>query len=71
METMNIDGQTFTAPLDFIDPNWKNTQRVHDWKNYISEELQAAWNTFTLYQKSIIAANAQEQASGEDWDRNF
>jgi hypothetical protein len=55
-------------PTDWQDPDWENPNRVHDWKNYISKELQAYWHTFTLYQKALIAKNAQELADREDWD---
>jgi hypothetical protein len=51
-----------------LTPNWKNKQKVHDWRNYISQELQEMWDTFTYKQKEAIARNADEQASNEHWD---
>lgn len=58
----------FNPPKDFENPQWNKAEKVHDWKNYISEELQSIWDSFTVVQKSVIAKNAQEQASCEDWD---
>lgn len=51
-----------------INPDWGNIGRVHDWRNYISQELAQIWQTLTDEQKILIAQNADEQASNEDWD---
>ncbi|MBC8737003.1 recombinase RecA [Paraburkholderia sp. UCT31] len=58
----------YEVPDDYAAPDWANRQRVHDWKNYISEHLQAMWHTFTPDQKAAIAANAHLQAGLENWD---
>ena len=42
--------------------------RVHNWRNYISEEVQAMWATFTAEQKRALARQADAQASAEEWD---
>lgn len=55
-------------PKDYFDPNWQSAGRVHEWKNYINEELQDIWGGFTDQQKRAIARNAEEVASKEDWD---
>lgn len=34
-----------------INPNWDDTHKVHDWRNYISDEVKNIWNTFTEQQK--------------------
>lgn len=62
---VNIDN---SVPNDFISPNWKAMNRVHEWKNYISEEIQALWDSFSLVQKLEIAKEAQHRASQEDWE---
>lgn len=56
------------VPEDFINPDWKNKERVHEWKNYVSNEIQNIWHSFNLEQKATIALQAREQASQEDWD---
>lgn len=56
------------VPKDFINPDWKNLGRVHEWKNYISSEVQNIWHSFNVEQKATLALQAQEQASNEDWD---
>ncbi len=35
------------TPKDWAAPDWGNAGRVHEWKNYISDEVQAMWDTFT------------------------
>lgn len=55
-------------PSDYQHPDWTQQDRVHNWRNYISERLQAMWDTFTDEQKAAIAEGAQEAADREDWD---
>lgn len=49
-------------------PDWQNTNRVHDWKNYISEEVAAMWDTFTPEQREALARMADGFADCENWD---
>lgn len=54
--------------LDAIKPDWESGGRVHNWKNYISEELRSIWGTFSQMQRIIIAENALALADNEDWE---
>lgn len=49
-------------------PKWDETGRVHDWRNYISGNVQAIWHTFTDEQKFALVEQADEQAGREHWD---
>jgi len=40
----------------------------HDWRNYISEEVQGMWDTFPDDQKQALAQQANQIAGREDWD---
>lgn len=53
---------------DAINPDWENAGRVHDWRNYIDDDLRAIWDTFSDAQKIAIAKSAQRQADNEEWD---
>ena len=53
---------------NFKTPNWGQEDRVHNWRNYISEDMQKIWDTFTDEQKEKIAENADNIADSEDWD---
>lgn len=55
-------------PVDYANPNWSKAERVHEWKNYISEPLESIWMSFTDEQKAVIADNAQSIADREEWD---
>lgn len=57
-----------SVPLDYANPDWEKARRVHEWKNYVSERLQAVWHTFTDEQKQAIAESADDVASAEEWD---
>jgi S-formylglutathione hydrolase FrmB len=56
------------TPKDWSTPDWKKKSRVHEWKNYISKELEAMWSTFNDAQKQALARNADDIASREHWD---
>lgn len=59
----------FPATIQQADnPDWAAAQKVHDWRNYIHENLRGIWHTFTLEQKMAIANNAQITADAELWD---
>lgn len=53
---------------DFLDPDIDNIGKVHDWKNYLSTDLWSIWETFSDYQKQVIAENLQIIADEEEWD---
>lgn len=55
-------------PRDYMQPEWHVKQRVHGWRNYINDELQAMWQSFTPEQCAAIARNAQALADDEEWD---
>jgi hypothetical protein len=56
------------TPNDWATPDWANAGRVHEWKNYFSEEVQTMWGNFTDAQKQALARQAESNASNEEWD---
>jgi len=56
------------TPNDWAAPDWASAGRVHEWKNYVSEEVQSMWGTFTDVQKQALARQAEDNASKEEWD---
>ena len=59
----------FLAEFGNIDcPSFQSAGQIHDWRNYVGDELEAIWSTFTPVQKLAIARNAQRLADAEDWD---
>lgn len=65
---INAIRHKYDAPSDYSDPDWSNTSKVHDWKNYIIEELQNCWESFNPKQRLLIATNAQKIADNEEWE---
>lgn len=55
-------------PHDWQDPKWDEYDRVHNWRNYASEELQLIWQSFTDKQKQVIASCFNDAADTEVWD---
>lgn len=55
-------------PSDFENPYFEEKDTVHNWKNYISEEIKEMWVNFTRHQKAAIPRNAYEIATSENWD---
>jgi hypothetical protein len=54
----------------YLTPNWErsNFDKTHEWRRYVSEEVQEIWHTFTPLQKAALARQAQEQADQEEWE---
>lgn len=51
-----------------LNPRWREKNRVHDWRNYISSRVREMWDSFTLEQKMALVESADEYASREHWD---
>lgn len=50
------------------DPQWERASRVHDWRNHVGDAVREIWDTFTPYQRMVLAADADDRASSEQWD---
>jgi hypothetical protein len=57
-----------SLPEDYAEPNWDEEERVHNWRNHVSEEVMVLWPTFTDEQKQALAKQAQFCADQEEWD---
>jgi hypothetical protein len=55
------------TPTDHLVPEWEKAGKVHDWRNYISDEVRALWETFTPEQCAALARQAEQMASHEIW----
>lgn len=49
-------------------PQWGSTGRVHDWRNYIPDAVQANWERLSLETRLVAYCMAEKQASDEEWD---
>ncbi len=60
------------APFDFDPsddaPDWAFGGKVHNWRNYIGEQTQLIWASFTPQQRLALAIDADELAGREEWD---
>jgi L-ribulose-5-phosphate 3-epimerase UlaE len=59
------------VPHDYKNPNFKLepfVKHIHEWKTYVSCELESAWGTFSDEQKKVIAKTLQDIADDEQWD---
>ena len=55
-------------PKDWQNPKWTEYDKVHNWRNYASDELKNIWHTFTDEQKQVIAKALDDMADREEWD---
>ena len=55
-------------PYDWQNPKWDITDRIHNWRNYASDDLKDEWLSMSGKQRMIIASCLDEIASGEHWD---
>jgi len=61
-------GDNMNVPTDWQSPKWVECDRVHNWRNYASEDLKLVWCSFTDEQKQIISECLQDCADREEWD---
>lgn len=59
---------TSKTPDDYLHPDWDRVDKVHDWRNHVSDEVQDLWLTFTEPQRAALARQAQELAAREEWE---
>jgi hypothetical protein len=50
------------------EPQFEQAGRVHDWRNYVPESVQARWGELCSLGKLAVYACAEQAASREDWD---
>ena len=67
-----LNGKPFNAfpehSSDWKRPKWKEGHKCHNWKNYISQEIQEHWSIFSDHQKRMLINQAQEMANREEWE---
>lgn len=51
-----------------INPEWDKATKVHDWRNYVPENIRAMWETFTIAQRIALVQWADDIADNEYWD---
>lgn len=50
------------------EPHFEETTRVHDWRNYIPDEVAETWEEFPLEARLAMWMMAEKQASNEEWE---
>jgi hypothetical protein len=58
----------FNPPVDWESPKWEVYDKVHGWRNYVSEGLKAEWSNFSGRQRIMLASCFDEAAGKEHWD---
>jgi len=48
-------------------PEWKQREKVHDWRNHVDHELRSLWTTLTLETRLAITLTAILHAADEEW----
>lgn len=60
--------EEFRPPDDWDRPEWEKADKVHNWRNYVSEGLQREWGSFTGRQKIMLSSAFDEMAASEHWN---
>jgi hypothetical protein len=53
---------------EYLDPDWNEGGHVHNWRNHVGERVKSAWLTFTPEQRRLLALDADDDASNENWE---
>lgn len=60
--------EALNPPMDWSNPEWKVEDKVHNWRNYVSDEVKGLWPDMSGRQRLILAANFNDMAIAEHWD---
>lgn len=55
-------------PGDWEDPEWGRLDKCHEWKRYISKDIEEMWPELPEKLKKALAIQANEIAEREEWD---
>lgn len=58
--SMDIEG------IENVD--FENTNKCHDWRNYVDSFISDNWKELTLREKALIKSMADSQSENENWD---
>lgn len=53
---------------ELLNPDFENAGRIHDWRNYVGENVRSIWSKLDMETRAAIALDAYERANDEDWD---
>jgi hypothetical protein len=53
---------------DLREPKFEEAGRVHEWRNYVPDEIQALWAQLSDEARGAVYFVAEEAAGREDWD---
>jgi hypothetical protein len=72
IEELRTDGATWRDAEGVLkvvnDPQFENTGRVHDWRNYILDPVADRWHEFDLASRVAMYAMAEYRAGCEEWE---
>ena len=54
-------------PMDWDKPKWEVKYKVHNWRNYVSEDLKINWTDLSGKIRLILAANFKDISDREEW----
>lgn len=50
-------------------PDWNGKHyKCHNWRNYVTKQVQELWTTIPLVGRCAVIACCQEMADNETWD---
>ena len=49
-------------------PNWENSNKCHDWKNYIDKDIRLIWQMLSREERYMAFLMAEKRADAEEWD---
>jgi len=60
--------ERLSPPSDWQNPKWEVEDKVHNWRNYATEDVQRSWLEMSGRHRLIIAACLDDIAGMEEWD---
>ncbi len=65
----SMSGMTNEKRAEWADnPRWDEATQVHDWRNYVLDDVKLLWAVFSYETRINIIRHADEYAMREEWD---
>jgi len=55
-------------PEDYLEPDWSNIQKCHDWKTYATQDLRDHWLHMSEGSRMVVSECLQNIADAEEWE---
>jgi hypothetical protein len=58
----------YNLPPDWENPEWSAQKKIHNWHNYVDDQVRVLWFSLSDEVRQKLAINFNNIADQEEWD---